>query len=558
MFDPLMIMKKRTAAVRLLCMLIILLLLTASAGCAGAPDHGAPDRESASYPGSTPQAESAAPSETTDIVPSAAQETPADPEGAFSEIIGTLSGEQPYVIVRVGDQDILAVAENGTRSWGGEAATASQCRLYAQRDGRPVQLGVLESSGEGYPLACDGTSFFEPHRRQIRRLVPDISSGVLVCAEAAYISMDEDGEERFYYAPEPGEEYQLDSGDGFSALWQAYDRAAEAQILTFPTDTWAKSDAAAFELWPELPPSASPWSGDFRPHVLSSIYTKAFGEEFRDTFYAFCDAALAGEDSFPCPDTQTWFYVMDAARTCLPVASHYLLMEEDPVQDGRGLLTYSLPREEYLKEVSRFSARVTELIRACVAEGDSETERAVSLFCYLARRWTYDTKAAEESIGGDIPTLDPWRILMGDLGICQEAAGAYAYLLLQTGVDAFVTGALTRDASSAHEWTQVCLDGAWYHCDVTYTMGRGDDLSHFGMTDAQREIDGDYPPEYFNVGEFNVFHREDVPAEDDRFSALWTASAAMLDRTDHVIRYGSFSDVFLDRAGETLPARDVD
>ena len=59
---------------------------------------------------------------------------------------------------------------------------------------------------------------------------------------------------------------------------------------------------------------------------------------------------------------------------------------------------------------------------------------------------------------------------MGDYGICQEIAPAYAYLLLQVGVDAGICGSLSKDGDSAHAWTMVKLNDTWYHADVTWQL----------------------------------------------------------------------------------------
>ena len=121
-------------------------------------------------------------------------------------------------------------------------------------------------------------------------------------------------------------------------------------------------------------------------------------------------------------------------------------------------------------------------------------------------------------------------------GICQEIAGAYAYLLLQVGVDATTCGGLKKDISSAHEWTVVKIDDKYYHCDVTYQCCTDKHtLQYFGMTDDQREIEGDWLIDKLNFGALNDTWHKDMPIEDTRFEKVWTCTAYDLDRDENML-----------------------
>ena len=275
-----------------------------------------------------------------------------------------------------------------------------------------------------------------------------------------------------------------------------------------------------------------PYPYVFQPHVMSAEYKDKYGEEIEQIFYDFCVAALAGEESFPCPDAISYYAVFDIARSCLPVASAYTVIEENQPQNGIGKITYAVPVEEYKERVQEFKDRISWWITGCLKEGDVPFERVVSLYTALTNNLCYDYEALESSID-----LSPYRALMEDRAICQEIAGAYVYLLLQTDVNACLCGALSRDMSNAHEWVMVVLDGQYYHMDPTFELDTFVGLRYFGMTDEKRQQEGDYPISYFNVAEVNGLDQSEYAAVDQRFAPLWNTAWYELDRERKVLLY---------------------
>ena len=299
-------------------------------------------------------------------------------------------------------------------------------------------------------------------------------------------------------------------------------KEAEPAALPPRYDPWGKQPADDRDPADRRPAMQLP----FRPHVLSALLADHFGEAFTQDFYDYCDAVLAGADGFVCREPERWYLISDLARVYFPLGE---LAQPNPAPadaadrpDGWIALNYALPREDFLREAERFQTRIAFLLaNADLREGDSDLEIALKLYTSESLRIAYDYAADEGEPEGF--ALSPYRALTGDTGICQEIAGAYAYLLMQAGVEAVTCGTLARDASFAHEWTLVRLNGTYYHADVTWQLDAPSGLRHFGETDAGREADN-LDIEYLNIGEINEIWHRDLPMEDETFAPLWPAS----------------------------------
>ncbi|MBO4578871.1 MAG: transglutaminase domain-containing protein [Clostridiales bacterium] len=297
--------------------------------------------------------------------------------------------------------------------------------------------------------------------------------------------------------------------------------------VTVETTIETTTESTTEETIPEL----KPVDHVFDPHVLSDVYLMAYGEDFEDDFYRFCDAVLSGDDKVALDKPEFYNECIETGRTCLPITSEYIFWQ-DPKEvsngDGTYRIEYALPHDEYMAEVAKFKGRVEELIENCIHEGDSELEKAIELYSSEAGRLSYDYDAADESKETNRP-CNPYHSLMEDTGICQEIAGTYAYLLLQVGIDAVNCGSLNDDNSQAHEWTVVKLGGKYYHCDVTFQLDTAYSLRYFGMTDDERHLEGSWTLDGFNFGNSNKVWHKDIPCEDTRFEELWMCDHYELD-----------------------------
>lgn len=284
----------------------------------------------------------------------------------------------------------------------------------------------------------------------------------------------------------------------------------------------------------------------FQPYAFSSIYSMAYGESVADEIRGFCDAVLAGEDSFPCTGLENWLHIDQIKNDLLPICYYVsvydpniqsgFLYDESLLQNGRYPLYYQLPKEEFLAAVAQFKTRIAELIsQADLREGDSDLEKAMKLYTASSLCIAYDYS--------DIGPNYVLRVLMDDYGICQEIAPAYAYLLLQVGVDAGTCGSLAKDNSFAHAWTIVKLDGKWYHADVTWQLSEPYSLRYFLIDDNDRD-QSNLDVEYLNIGEINELWHKDLPIDDDSYSALWNVRWYEIDHARGCISY--YDDPYLD------------
>lgn len=260
------------------------------------------------------------------------------------------------------------------------------------------------------------------------------------------------------------------------------------------------------------------YSYTFNPHVCSSICRQALGDEVEAELFAFCDALLAGEDSFPCENDETWERVHAAMQEALPLSVLVSIGEEfedDKLQDGRYPIDYSMDKAEFLEKASEFQTRIEELVAAAdLREGDTDLERAIKLFHEESLRCVYDYETMIKFEAGEY-TSNAYHTLTTNTGICQEFAGAYAYLLLQVGVDASVVASRMYD-NDVHGWTILKIDDVWYNADVTWQLNQPYSLSFFGVTDDERSYHG-VDLDWNDYGGYGMITHDDMQVTDQRF-----------------------------------------
>ena len=279
----------------------------------------------------------------------------------------------------------------------------------------------------------------------------------------------------------------------------------------------------------------------FQPKVCSSIMTETFGEAMTETWFSLVDAVMAGEDSFSCPDEDTYWWVMGQyPDRCFPVLKDLIYYGEDvdhPVKDGVAQFTYTVPKEEAAARIADFAALVEGILNETLRDGDSDFEKALALYLYFGRHYIYDY----DSAGPDVaPTwLSAYRVLTTGTGICQEFSVAYSYLLLQAGVDASVASGHRSFDGEPHQWSFVKLNGQIYHIDPTFVVCDVDSLSYFLMNDEQRAETGF--PNYRVCSHYAEDHPQPVyAADDDTFRALWRGVFAELDRGSDRLSYSVY------------------
>ena len=296
-----------------------------------------------------------------------------------------------------------------------------------------------------------------------------------------------------------------------------------------------------------LPPVDSDGRIHFQPKVASQYLVEVFGEEMVETWFNLMDAVMAGEDTFACPDMDTYNWVMGQfPNKCFPVMNPVMGMlidypwdRNNAVRDGVASFTYLVPREEAAAEIDGFANLVEDILNETIKPGYSDFEKALSLYFYFQRNYGYDYQAAEDNDNGEADYVCSYRLLTEKKGICHEVSNAYSYLLMQAGVNA------TTVMGSHHEWSYIRLNGKNYHVDPTYVLSsEPGELFYFLMDDERRCADGMFQKEDFKYASiyWEEHPHQDYEAGDNTFGDLQYGYFDSLDRENQILNYVDFRD----------------
>ena len=286
----------------------------------------------------------------------------------------------------------------------------------------------------------------------------------------------------------------------------------------------------------------------FQPHLFSTAYAAEFDESKQKIFFAYCDAIREGADSFECPDEDFYYWCFGCLSAFFfPFAEKYVTMYSAEKgtyswKDGTGYIYYTLPKDEYLKKEKEFEETIEGILNDCLADDYSDMEKALALYEYMTRNYTYDYDMYNNMVERQ-DELSAFRCLEEKHGICCEIAGLYNYLLLQAGVNSDEIGGDMKDWEDkieGHSWVYVILDGKPYHIDPTWGISdMNPPLSYFMMTDTVRmERDG------FMKGSFSLGVSDDeareaflLDANDNKYEIIWDGFYVGMDREEKCIVY---------------------
>lgn len=270
---------------------------------------------------------------------------------------------------------------------------------------------------------------------------------------------------------------------------------------------------------PQPAVTQQPLDFTWKTHVYSEIFRKVYGAETEEIYYTFIDAILNGSESFACPDEKTMYTISTIAGMCSP--PFVALISDFSYEDGEVVLSFAFDAEQREQVLDQFEKQIAMIIESAVMEGDSPEMAAISLYHSYSGMITYDHVAADNDVIVDVSC---YRALTELTGICQSFAGAYAYLCLQCGIEAVSVGGMT-ESFEAHEWTMLTLDDQYYFMDPTFENGAGGTgLRYFGMTAVQRELEGGFIADEYNIGNTNALFGREIDVVDERFAPLWEAA----------------------------------
>lgn len=275
----------------------------------------------------------------------------------------------------------------------------------------------------------------------------------------------------------------------------------------------------------------------FRPKVSSVYLDEIYGETMVQTWYNMVDAVLAGENSFACPDQETYMWVTGQfPDRCFPVLTELIEpVYGDPVEDGIAHFIYKASEEEAVSKLTEFEELVEDILNQTMKKDYSDLEKALALYRYFYENYVYDQETFEKHRNGLAEETSAYRFLTGGTGICQEISTAYSYLLMQAGVDATIMMGESELQDYNHQWSYIRINGNNYHVDPTYVLSEYGNLAYFMMTDEKRSEEF-LPEHYVIAGTYTQEHDSpEYSAKDDTFRPLWNTSLDDFDHDTHTI-----------------------
>ena len=219
----------------------------------------------------------------------------------------------------------------------------------------------------------------------------------------------------------------------------------------------------------------------WEPHVYNKYLSRAKGKEYEDIVYRYVEALLKGDKKVECSNEFIVDDLFGTLRTTFPPVTK--IVKDSNYSDGYININYAVSDASRKKIIDDFANQVEYIINSSVKGTDTEIMKAIALYNFYVYHITYDA---------NLEDVSTYQGIMNFSGICQSFGPAYAYLLMELGIDAMEVGALNEDITlGAHEWTIVNLNGKEYYADPTYECtSPNQGLKYFGLTSKDREEEG--------------------------------------------------------------------
>ena len=219
-------------------------------------------------------------------------------------------------------------------------------------------------------------------------------------------------------------------------------------------------------------------------------------------YAAMSEAVEKGENSFfgQLIDPDEFDAVEACYRLSNPLAALVTAFDYRSA-DGVVDVVYALPEEEHIRAIDEWHAQIERIVNYCLIQGDAEIT-AARLYQYLTS--SVQAQMLDAGSGDDLyAVFYPGALyaLMQNCVAANDAANAYAYLLMQAGIEClpvrevlFEEAAASEEAAAQlrHQWLIVWINGAYYHADPELDVANAaasnaerDTLGHFGMSDER-------------------------------------------------------------------------
>ena len=280
---------------------------------------------------------------------------------------------------------------------------------------------------------------------------------------------------------------------------------------------------------------------EFNPHPYSKKLSERIPQDHWDAMNNLIDAVRKGETTFKCANEEAYKWCTDATVLCclIPPAGTKVEGKSDDgspaFENGTGKLHYTMPVEEYVKRQKEFEKMIEDILNSNIEYDDTEYEKALKLYLYVAGNFEYKEMNEQEAVDSYV-----YLSFVNKNGVCENFAAVYAYLLLQSGIDAFSIGCFDKNC---HAWTYAVINGQGYHIDTTWALKgtrNGIYLDYFMMSDKEREYDecpvGDLtgaliPGYWVNKTSWSL------PATDNRYNIRDWCSFESLDEEKKILHY---------------------
>lgn len=163
--------------------------------------------------------------------------------------------------------------------------------------------------------------------------------------------------------------------------------------------------------------------------------------------------------------------------------SYVLNMQDDKPVSIEFSPTYNMPKEnaDAYKKMINNSA---EIFLSGISMDATDYEKS---------KYVYEVLAGNVEYGDESPNnQNVISVLIDGVTVCRGYACAAQYLLRRLGIESVIVNGEANDES--HAWNLVCLDGEWYHFDVTWgnskyrmgeTINKYIDYGYLNITDEE-------------------------------------------------------------------------
>lgn len=172
---------------------------------------------------------------------------------------------------------------------------------------------------------------------------------------------------------------------------------------------------------------------------------------------------------------------------------------------GKVIALFPVNLDETIYDRSAYEQAVQQVLDQAVLPGMSQRQIALSVHDYLVSNFQYDESLTQYT---------GYDLLIKGSAVCEGYSRAYLDILNRAGID----GQYISSDAMNHGWNLICLDGKWYHVDVTWDDPspdvRGRVMHTYFLLDDGTISDGEHNHFLWNT---------DERAEDDSFAqeAFW-------------------------------------